>query len=304
MKFLSTVLAVFWVTLAFGQQEVSHTMHMLNPSAFNPGYTGSRGTKSVLVHHRSQWVGLDGAPTTTLINAQGRVLNSLGIGLNVISDKIGVLDKTDFSIDLAAGIPLGNDNFISLGLKMSANMLNIRYMDLPIYDLGDQAFDRNVQRGLTPNVGAGIFYYSNNGYFGISVPYIFQQDHFSDPNGPLMYGRDVAHYYATGARMFEVSDQIILKPAFMVQWVPGVDPRIDAGADIIFNNRFSIGGAYRLNTSFMAMAGVQLNDNFYLGYAHDFSTTEIRSFQNGSHEIFLRFELPEKAVKIFSPRFF
>jgi hypothetical protein len=54
----------------------------------------------------------------------------------------------------------------------------------------------------------------------------------------------------------------------------------------------------------MAMAGVQLNDNFYLGYAHDFSTTEIRSFQNGSHEIFLRFELPEKAVKIFSPRFF
>ncbi|MEY2950922.1 MAG: hypothetical protein RLZZ248_2123 [Bacteroidota bacterium] len=305
MKFLTFFLSLVWVTTLYGQQETSYTMHMLNPSAFNPAYTGSRGTKSILVHHRNQWVGLDGAPRTTLINAQGRIFKSLGIGLNVASDQIGALNRTDFAIDIASAIALGGENFLSLGIKMSANLLNINFLDLDYYDLNDQAFDRNISRDLTPNVGAGLFYYSPNGYFGISVPYIFKQEYFADPtDATLIYGSDVAHYYVTAARLFEVADNINFKPGIMVQGVLGVDPRIDISADFIINNKFSVGAGYRLNSAVMALLGVQLTDNFYLGYAYDFSTTAIRTYQNGSHEVFLRFEVPEKLIKLFSPRFF
>jgi hypothetical protein len=52
------------------------------------------------------------------------------------------------------------------------------------------------------------------------------------------------------------------------------------------------------------MAGFQITDGLFVGYAYDAETTKLANYNSGSHEIFLRFELFSKYDKIISPRFF
>ena len=71
------------------QQDAQYTQYMYNTMAVNPAYAGSRGVFSITGLHRSQWVGLDGAPNTQTLNFNTPVAKRVGIGLSIVNDEIG-----------------------------------------------------------------------------------------------------------------------------------------------------------------------------------------------------------------------
>ena len=112
------------------------------------------------------------------------------------------------------------------------------------------------------------------------------------------------NFYAIGGYVFDISQNVKFKPAFLTKLVTGSPLQVDASANFLFMDKFMLGAAYRWDAAVSAMAGFQVTDGLFIGYGYDRETTNLRRFNSGSHEVFLRFELFNKVSKLVSPRFF
>ena len=139
---------------------------------------------------------------------------------------------------------------------------------------------------------------------GLSVPNFIQTTRYDD-NDYSIY-KDRINYYFIAGYVFNLNsyETIKFKPALMTKMVEGSPLQVDASANFMFNDKFVIGVAYRWSASISALAGFQITDSMYLGYAYDRETTRLVNYNSGSHEIFLRFEFLNNYSRITSPRFF
>tara|TARA_R110000823_G_C15937402_1_gene500080 strand:+ start:232 stop:1164 length:933 start_codon:yes stop_codon:yes gene_type:complete len=293
----------------FSQQDSQFTQYMYNTININPAYAGSRGVMSIFGLYRNQWVGLDGAPTTMTGSLNTPIGNSnVGLGLSVISDKIGPSDETSISADISYSIPTSESFKLSFGLKGTANLLNVDFTKLNIYDLSDPRFQNNVDNKFSPNVGAGIYLHSNKTYFGLSVPNFLETKHFdqsaSNSNSASFVAKERMHYYAIAGHVFDLSPSIQFKPAVLAKVVQGAPLQVDVSGNFLINEKFTIGAAYRWSAAMSAMIGFQATENWFIGYAYDMETTKLANYNSGSHEIFLRYELFNNYDRVVSPRFF
>ncbi|HCQ76363.1 MAG TPA: hypothetical protein DIV44_06090, partial [Leeuwenhoekiella sp.] len=87
-----SLLMVFLLSYSLGiaQQDPQYTQYMYNPLVINPAYAGNRGVTSILLLHRSQWVGLDGAPSTQNLSVHSPIgLGKVGLGFSLVNDVLG-----------------------------------------------------------------------------------------------------------------------------------------------------------------------------------------------------------------------
>ena len=304
--FLTLVLIITSVfcTDGFAQQDAQYTQYMYNTIGINPAYAGQRGALSILALHRSQWVGLDGAPKTQTLSVHSPigVSEQLGLGLSVINDKIGPTQETTISADFSYTIPVSENGNLSFGLKGTAHLLNVDYNKLNIYNPGDHLLNENINE-FSPNVGLGLYYrHADTWYLGFSVPSLLETDHLD--NQSLSTSKERMNFYLTGGYVFNLSENTKFKPAFLTKAVSGAPLQVDLSANFMLHDKFILGTAYRWSAAFSGMLGFQVNDQFLVGFAYDRETTELGNaqFNDGSFELFLRFEL-QKIGKIFSPRF-
>jgi len=293
----------------FSQQDSQFTQYMYNTVNINPAYAGSRGVMSIFGLYRNQWVGLDGAPVTSTASLNTPIGNSnVGLGLSVISDKIGPSDETSISADISYSIPTSDTFKLSFGLKGTANLLNIDFTKLNIYDQTDPRFQNNVDNKFSPNIGAGIYLHSNKTYFGLSVPNFLETKHFdesaSNSNSASFVAKERMHYYAIAGHVFDLSPSIQFKPAVLAKIVQGAPLQVDISGNFLINEKFTVGAAYRWSAAMSAMVGFQATENWFIGYAYDMETTKLANYNSGSHEIFLRYELFNNYDRVVSPRFF
>lgn len=285
------------------QQDAQFTQYMYNTVNVNPAYAGSRGVLSIFGTHRAQWVGLEGAPTTSAASIHSPINNSkVGLGLSVIQDEIGPSDKSIISADFSYTINTSENYKLSFGLKGTASLFNVDYTKLNRYDLNDPRFQNNIDNQFSPNVGAGVYYHSDKLYAGISVPFILETKHFNDNASSV--AKDVLHYYFIGGYVFDLSETTKFKPAFLIKSVKGAPLQADLTANFMFNDKFVVGGAYRWSAALSGLAGFQVDENWFIGYTYDTDTTKLANYNSGSHEIFLRYEFKGKQEKVVSPRFF
>ena len=290
--------------MGFSQQDAQFTQYMYNTSNVNPAYAGSRDVLSIFALHRSQWVGLDGAPVTNNLNINTPIGSNIGVGLGIVNDRIGVSDENNISADFSYTIQTSNNYKLAFGLKASANILNIAFDKLS-YAVADPSFETNINNKISPNIGAGFYFYSDNTYIGLSVPNFLETRHFdrnSTINSAKITAQERMHYYLIAGHVFDLSENIQFKPSLLTKIVQGAPLQIDASANFMFNEKFTIGAAYRWSAAGSLMAGFQINDSWLIGYGFDLETTRLKAFNSGSHEIFLRYELPKQ--KIVHPRFF
>lgn len=286
----------------FSQQDAQYTNYMYNTSTINPAYAGTREALSLFGLHRSQWVGLDGAPVTSSFTAHTPIgLSNTGLGFSFVNDQIGPSVENNIAIDFAYRISMGL-NTLSFGIKGSANLLNIDYRKLDIYDISDPKFQNNVDNQFSPNVGAGVYWYSNNHYIGLSVPNFLETKHYNDNSSSL--AKERMHYYLMGGYVFNLNDNLKFKPAFLTKVVQGAPLQLDVTTNFMFYDKFTIGGSYRWDAAVSILTGFQLTEKFFIGYSYDTESTRLSNYNSGSHEIFLRFELLPKQEKIYAPRFF
>lgn len=285
------------------QQDAQFTQYMYNTVNVNPAYAGSRGVLSIFGTHRAQWVGLEGAPTTSAASIHSPINNSkVGLGLSVIQDEIGPSDKSIISADFSYTINTSENYKLSFGLKGTASLFNVDYTKLNRYDLNDPRFQNNIDNQFSPNVGAGVYYHSDKLYAGISVPFILETKHFNDNASSV--AKDVLHYYFIGGYVFDLSETTKFKPAFLIKSVKGAPLQADLTANFMFNDKFVVGGAWRWSAAMSGLVGFQVNENWFIGYTYDTDTTRLANYNSGSHEFFLRYEFKGKQEKVVSPRFF
>ncbi len=285
------------------QQDPQYTQYMYNTNMINPAYAGSRGTLNVFGMYRTQWVGLDGAPKTANVSVSTPLGESgLGLGVNFTNDRLGAMDENNISVDLAYAIDLNADYKLAFGLKATANLLSVDYTKLNIHNPTDPVSQENLNNKFNPNIGAGVYLYSDKAYVGLSVPNFLTTDRYDDNDITTM--RQKMHFYLMGGYVFDVSENLLFKPAALVKAVSGAPLQVDLTANFLFYDKFTLGGAYRWDASVSALAGFQVNENLFVGYSYDFDTTALQRYNSGSHEIFLRFELFNRRSTINAPRFF
>lgn len=285
------------------QQDAQYTQYMYNPTVINPAYAGSRDVMSIFGLYRTQWVGLEGAPKTGTLSMHTPIENSrVGLGLSLVNDRIGPSDDTTLAADISYTIDVSYQYKLAFGVKGSANLINVDYTKLDIYDPSDPRYQQNIDNKFSPNVGAGVYLYSDNTYVGLSVPALLETSHYS---GMSTYvAKEKIHYYFMAGHVFDLDYNLKFKPSALVKMTEGAPLQVDLSANFLFNEKFTAGVAYRWSAALSALVGFQVSDGLFIGYAYDAETTKLANYNSGSHEIFLRFELFKKFDKIVSPRFF
>jgi type IX secretion system PorP/SprF family membrane protein len=289
----------------YAQQDAQYTHYMYNTANINPAYAGSRECLSVFALGRTQWVGLDGAPNTATFAISSPIAGTnLGVGLAVIDDRIGPAVEDNVSADLSYTIPTSETYKLSFGVKGSINFLNIDFFNKTnAYN----KFDPNladINNKFKPNVGAGIYLHSDKTYFGVSVPNFLETKHYDTTISTNAIARERMNFYAIAGHVFDLSETIQFKPAVLAKVVTGAPLQIDVTGNLMFNEKFVLGLAYRWSAALSGLVGFQANQSWFIGYGYDWETTKLAGYNSGSHEIFLRYELFNKYDRIVSPRFF
>ncbi|SFW69367.1 PorP/SprF family type IX secretion system membrane protein [Cellulophaga fucicola] len=310
---LATVLlVVLALESVSAQQDAQYTQYMFNTLAVNPAYAGSRGQLSIAALYRAQWVGLDGAPTTQTLNLHSPIRNSnLGYGVSIVNDEIGdgVVQETYIDATVSYTLKLAQDRKLSFGVKVGGNLLNLDFEKLRKID--DEVVETdNIDNKFSPNFGLGFYYHTNKFYFGLSAPNLLETDHFDSGNSSSddvqFLSQDKVNLYAITGYVFDLNNDLKFKPALLTKIVDGAPLQVDLSANFMYNEKFTFGAAYRWDAAVSALAGFQISDQVMLGLAYDKETTELggTQFNDGSFEVFLRFELVRAFEKLVSPRFF
>jgi type IX secretion system PorP/SprF family membrane protein len=280
------------MTTATGQQDPQYTQYMLNTQVINPALVGSRGVTTIGALYRSQWLGLDGAPTTQTLHFNTPLSEKVGIGFSVVNDEIGNGTSQETFVDgsFSYNLPVSDYANLSFGIKASANILNVDFSQLVNY--GAEANLPNIDNKFSPNFGVGVFYNTDKFYAGLSVPRILETEHFdNDYKGTFLASEQMNFYFISGF-VFELNPDLKLRPGMLMKAVQGAPLSVDVSASMLFNETFSFGAAYRFDSSVSALFGFQVTEKFLLGLSYDWETTELGStqFNDGSFEVFLRFD--------------
>ncbi|WP_298488929.1 type IX secretion system membrane protein PorP/SprF [uncultured Maribacter sp.] len=312
-RFLALILLGFiFLENVQAQQDAQYTQYMFNTMSVNPAYAGSRGQLSVAALYRAQWVGLDGAPKSQTLNVHSPIRNSkLGYGFSIVNDEIGdgVVQETYFDAVLSYTIDVSLEGKLSFGLKAGGNMLNLDFNGLRNFD-DDVVRTDNIENRFSPNFGLGIYYHTDRFYAGLSAPNLLQTEHFdnsqTEANSVQFVSKERINFYFITGYVFDLNGDFKFKPALLTKVVGGAPLQVDFSANFMYNDRFTFGAAYRWDAAVSGMVGFQLSDQFMLGLAYDRETTDLggTQFNDGSFEVFLRYELVKSFRRLVSPRFF
>jgi type IX secretion system PorP/SprF family membrane protein len=292
------------------QQSPHFTQYMTNMSAVNPAYvTTTPAILNLGSLYRYQWAGIEGTPKTLTLFAHTPINNKIETGISLISDNIGdgAKKETNFSADFAYILQLDEKQNISFGVKAGFSTISTNFNGFRLNsgDVStDKAFAENVNETV-PNIGVGAYYFTDNYYVGISAPNLLSAEHIKERKEISSLGTQKIHTYFTGGYVFDINEAFKLKPAFMAIFVVGAPVSVDLTANVLYNEKFELGAAYRFNDSVSLLMNVNVTPNLRIGYSYDYTVSNLSQFDSGSHEIglFYNLDLLGKGYDK-SPRFF
>jgi len=290
---------ILGIFATYSQQSSRFTQYMYNTITINPAYAGSREALNVFGMYRAQWLGVEGAPQTGIFSIEGLVGKRSGIGVNFTNDRIGISDQSSITVDYSYIVPLSPAYKLAFGLSGTANLLNIDYEKLHSKDIDLR--QENVDGEFSPNVGSGVFLYSNNFYFGVSVPTIFETTRYDDAIKSKVSER--LNTNMISGYVFDMNSSMKLKLATLANVGQGTPFSFDLTANLMFLERFVLGAAWRSSGTISALAGFQLGDNLFMGYAYDMEKTKLSEQSSGTHEFFIKYQLGKNKSAVI-PRFF
>ncbi|MFD2826943.1 type IX secretion system membrane protein PorP/SprF [Leeuwenhoekiella polynyae] len=293
----------------YSQQDPQYTQYMYNPLVINPAYAGNRGVTSIVLLHRSQWVGLDGAPRTQNLSVHSPIgLGKVGMGFSLVNDVLGPARETYFNVDFSYTLETGAEGKFSFGLKGSLDLLDVDFSRTNPFNTNDP-FLINIDNKLSPNVGVGVFYHDSKFYAGLSAPQLLQTDHFDrsgSQGAETFVAEENIHYYGLAGYVFDLNRNVKFKPSTLVKMVAGAPLAVDVNANFMFYDKLTLGASYRWSAALSGLVGFQVNDGLLIGFAYDRETTDLgnATYNNGTYELFLRFELFKEYNRMLTPRFF
>lgn len=299
------LMLLFNIWNATAQQDPMFTQYMHNPVSINPAYAGSRGTLNFVALDRMQWVGLEGAPKTLTLSVNSPFLGyNVGIGLSLIYDEVGPTKQTGIYADYAYHLKVSDKSKLSFGIKGGVNIF-----DVNLYNLrgaqNDELILLNGNRTMyLPNFGVGTYLYSDRYYIGFSIPKLLQNSLSDYGNNLKVANKEDRHIFLTGGFVVDLAENIKFEPSTTFRMVSGAPLSAEFSAALLFQDRIWVGAMYRIGDSFGGMVKFNITDQLSLGYSYDLTNSLLTPYSQGTHEIYISYDVAFKNKKILSPRYF
>lgn len=306
------------VNLGYSQNEPQYTQYMYNIGSFNPAYVGSVETAEIIGLYRAQWLDIPGSPRTIRAGTNIPFKNEKhGIGFNVISDQLGPVTQTYLDLSYSYQFNVSDNTKLSFGMDVGGGFLDVDFSKGTFENPGEPILNRSPINNFYPTIGAGLFLYGEDiWYFGLSIPNFLTDGIYDDDVAAVV--EDRTHLNFIGGYVFDLSDNLKFKPAFLLNYINGAPLNTNISANFLFNDRFTIGASYRVDNAISGLAGFQISSGTFIGYSYDYNTNLLGEFNNGSHEVILKFYLGKgegiskddkpntkgKPKQIDTPRFF
>lgn len=300
MKMRLTLVFVFSTFILYGQQRPMQSLYMFDPVLINPAYVGNHVQLSATSIYRNQWVNFPGAPKTFTASVHSGFRGSrAGVGLLASRDVIGIHGENSLYLAYSYKLPLSqyNNNTLSFGLQGGFNDFKSDFTKLTIRDPNDP-YEKVINRTFTWNFGAGVYLRGDKFFVGLSVPYGLNNKvvDFENLDSEAIQRR---YYYLTGGLIREVSPNVKLLPSTLIRLQENAPLSFDLNMVVVLYNVVGLGLSYRNGgdwnafkaDAMVAMFELQINENFHVGYAYDYTLSDIGSYSNGSHEIMLNYRV-------------
>lgn len=299
---------LFFFTKVQAQTEPIYSQYMYNMLGVNPAYAGNREAASFNFFQRNQWIGLKGAPKTTSISIDKAIKEGkIGLGFQAYDDRLGVETATGFNAILSSRVKVSDKGILSAGISVGLMNYRINLNDiLNRYTPTDPSFvSTAIPSQWNPSVGIGVYYNTDKMYLGISIPSILKSrlakyENFVSGVQKL----DDFHLFATVGFVYEINEEMKLKPSTMLKVVSGAPIEADVNMNLWLKDMLGIGGSYRTGDAFVGMVEIQATDNLRFGYAYDMPFSPLKYFAKGSHELMIRYEIGNFKTRIKSTRYF
>lgn len=296
------------------QYDAMFTQYMFNEVFINPAYTGSKEAMSATLTHRQQWVNFPGRPITTSFSLHGPLEgNKMGVGLSILNDQVGVMNRNLIYASYAYRLKLDNKNStlalgLMGGLDNQMNKLNTLKVSNDASAVADPQFG-NSPNVVAPNFGAGLYYNTKTLYVGLSVPRMIDNKVKFGPDGSSTIKTtkvkpSLFTYYFTAGYLFTINDEIKLRTNMMIKAVQNAPVQVDIGANVLLRDVLWAGLSYRSGSSLAVLLGYQVNKQFLVCYSYDYGLNMIQKYSQGSHEIVLNYLFSFTGRKVITPRYF
>ena len=309
-KIIIQFITLFTTIIMWSQQDAQYTQYMYNMSVVNPAYTTDNiGVVNIGALHRTQWVGVTGAPKSSNLFVHTPLNNQIEVGFSLINDNIGdVVKENNLYADIAYKLDLEEHGKLSFGIKTGVTFFDVNFNGFQLESgdvFSDPDFTDNINKSFF-NIGAGVYYNTSNYYLGFSIPNILNVKHLNRNNGKYQ-GTEQVHAFLTGGYVYKINEDFKIKPAFMTKIAKGSPLTIDFTANILYVNKIEFGLGYRIDDSFSTMTNFKVTPELRIGYAYDHTISNLGPFNSGSHELFMLYNLDilnlQKGYDK-SPRFF
>jgi len=273
------------------QQDPLYTQYMDNLLVVNPAFAGSKENGNVLLVARNQWVSFPNAPVTRSFSYQTPMKNkNIGLGFSVMYDKIGPQKQTGVYFDYSYFLRVGESYRLGMGLKGGVSFYRSSLTDLITIN-PDPIYAQDIYKNFLPNLGVGFFLFSDDTYFGLSVPKLIENKITRDDYETDYVNKQEIHVYFVAGKTFKLNEEFQLKTNVMLRYVRNVPLSFQVTAMAGFKEKFWVGGMARFGDSFAIVTQFQASEKMMIGYSYDFTTSQLNTFSNGTHEIMFSFDL-------------
>lgn len=280
---------------SMAQREVMYAQYLYNTLEINPAYAGSRHNLSFVSMNRSHWtIVFDRAPMTQSLNLHTPTTHEhVGMGLSFRNESVGPEKTTSFYGDFSFRIDLTPESTLTFGLKAGVSLFDVPLTQLEIDDPADPAFASDIISHWLPNFGFGMLYRREQLFVGFSIPKFLEINYFDN----LLVGgvRTILqnrNYYLNAGAVFHLNPEVYIMPTTYIRLQRGSIYEVDLSARIVLFDRFYAGAMIRMQDAMGFNIGIGITQNLFLGYSFDFAIlNRVPSFNFGSHEIVLRYEL-------------
>jgi type IX secretion system PorP/SprF family membrane protein len=315
------LMSFFFAAVVYGQQRPHYTQYILNNYILNPALSGIENYTDVKMSARDQWVGLNGAPRTMYLSIHAPIGKKdlktsatsfsipgenprgyaywenyeasaphHGIGFSMVNDKTGLYNRFSANVSYAYHIGLSPTTNLSAGFAGGIMKIS-RDGSKSTYNNGDptdpaEGSVADIYR-IRPDLSAGLWLYSASYFAGVSAQQIIPQK-VSFVDDTLGF-KLVPHLFATAGYRFLLSEDVNAIPSFMVKYISPVEPQVDVNLKVQYRDLLWIGGSYRFKYGYAAMVGLNVSNTFNIGYAYDFTTTQLNTASHGTHEMVIGF---------------
>jgi type IX secretion system PorP/SprF family membrane protein len=332
----SAIVACLFTAGLYAQQDAMFTKYMFNSLVYNPAYAGSKDHMAIALLHRTQWWGIDGAPTTQTLTAHTPLRNErVGVGFNATNDVIGPTHTIQANLSYAYRIPVGKKSKLAVGVQGGVISWRADWNKLTLEDELDGAYDGDLEPNfILPNFGGGLYFYNDKFYAGLGVPHLLEYDlRKKGLNGEEIqtdiWAKQYRHYFfSTGAAIPLKGEMLVFKPSILIKNVGlfsplnkdeeyqnfGAPTEFDIDLSLMFYQALWVGVSFRSafeafdNTSSYDSADIwaayYLANGFRIGAAYDYTLTKLQGPAQGSFEVMLGYEFDYKTKQLVTPRYF